>query len=120
MGLVHVTVRVLASRKSRRKYEGEFLVDTGSIDCMAPASDLRKAGIVPVGHDTYELADGSTAEYEFGLAAIEFLDTITAGRIIFGPERSEPILGVTALEAAGYVVDPKTQRLRKLPALPLK
>jgi hypothetical protein len=41
---------------------------------------------------------------------------ITAGRVIFGPEDSEPFLGVTALEAAGVTIDPATQTLRKLPA----
>ena len=34
---------------------------------------------------------------------------ITSTDIIFGPEGIEPILGVIALEAAGYIVDPKNQ-----------
>jgi len=45
---------------------------------------------------------------------------ITAGRVIFGPEGIEPILGVTALESAGITVDPATHTLRRLPAIPLK
>jgi hypothetical protein len=35
---------------------------------MAPASELARAGIVPVGRKTYELADGTRVEYTFGLA----------------------------------------------------
>jgi hypothetical protein len=45
---------------------------------------------------------------------------ITAGRVIFGPEGVEPLLGATALESAGMVVDPGTQTLTRLPAVSLK
>jgi len=45
---------------------------------------------------------------------------LTSGRVIFGPEACEPILGVTALESVGIVIDPVSQRLKRLPAVPLK
>jgi hypothetical protein len=45
---------------------------------------------------------------------------VTAGRVLFGPPGSEPILGVTALESMGIVIDPANQTLRRLPAVPLK
>src|SRR6266849_3121522 len=111
MGLIHVTVSLRVSPKSRKKYEADFLVDTGATDCLAPGSKLRHAGIRPVGRMSYELADGSTAEYNFGLAVIQFMGEITSGRIIFGPEDSEPLLGVTALESVGIIVDPANKRL---------
>ena len=44
---------------------------------------------------------------------------ITAGRVIFGPENAEPLLGVTALESVGITVDP-ANTLKRLPAIPLK
>jgi predicted aspartyl protease len=59
-------------------------------------------------------------EYQFGLAQIEFMGEVTAGRIIFGPEGVEPILGVTALESVGVTLDPATHTLKRLPAVPLK
>src|SRR5438876_10025747 len=59
-------------------------------------------------------------QYTFGLAQIEFMSEITAGRVIFRPDGTEPILGVTALESVGITVDPATQTLRRLPAIPLK
>jgi len=120
MGLTQVTVTVRESKKARKKYEALFLVDTCATDSLAPAGKLKKAGIDPVGKMTYELADGSTIEYPFGLAVIEFMGEITAGRVIFGPENSEPLLGVTALESVGIVVDPANQKLKRLPAIPLK
>ena len=68
----------------------------------------------------YELANGSIVEYEYGLAEISFMNEVTAGRVIFGPADVEPILGVTALESVGVIVDPADRTLKKLPAIPLK
>ena len=67
-----------------------------------------------------ELANGSVQEYPFGLAQIEFMGEITAGRIVFGPDDVAPILGVTALESVGITVDPATQTPKRLPAVRLK
>ena len=120
MGLTHVSVRVTVPGTSNGLYEAIFLVDTGVTDSMAPASQLRNAGIRPIGRTTYELADGSVREYAFGLAQIEFMGEVTAGRIIFGPEDAEPILGVTALESVGITIDPANHTLKRLPAVPLK
>jgi len=120
MGLIHVTVTLRTTAKSRKKYEAEFLVDTGATDSMAPAAKLEKAGIRRRGRMAYEPADGSTTELDFGLAEIEFMGELTSGRIIFGPDRCEPILGVTALESVGISIEPATRRLKRLPAIPLK
>ena len=120
MGLIHVTVSLRAAPSARRKFQADFLVDTGATDSMAPGRKLRAAGIKPVGKTAYELADGTTKEFAFGTAVIEFMGDITAGRVIFGPDDAEPILGVTALESTGVVVNPKTHSLKRLPAIPLK
>jgi hypothetical protein len=42
----------------------------------------------------YELADGRMVEYDFGLAEIEFMGELTSGRVIFGPDDAEPLLGL--------------------------
>lgn len=120
MGAIHVTVALRASQKSRKKYEADFLVDAGATDSGAPASKLQRAGIGRSGRMSYELADGSTVEYDFGLAVIEFMGELTAGRMVFGPDDCEPLLGVTALESVGIPVDPANRQLKRLPAIPLK
>lgn len=120
MGLTHVTVTLRAMGPSGGAYQADFLVDTGATDSLAPAAELRKIGIHPIGTVVYELADGTLQEYPVGLAQIEFMGEITAGRVIFGPDDAEPILGVTALESVGIVVDPATKTLKRLPAIPLK
>lgn len=120
MGATHVTATIRADQKSRKKYEALFLVDTGSTDSMAPAAQMKKAGIRRRGRKTYELADGTIVEYDYGFAEIEFLGDVVPGVVIFGPDDCEPILGVTALETAGIMVDPTNQKLKRLPAIPLK
>jgi len=95
-------------------------VDTGATVTLVPGDELRKAGIPAIGKMAYELASGDIVEYEFGIAQIEFMGEITAGRVIFGPPGSEPLLGVTALESVGILVDPTNKTLKRLPAIPLK
>jgi len=120
MGLIHVTVTLKASQKAKKEYEADFLIDTGATDSMAPASELEKAGIVRRGKITYELATGEMIEFDFGIVEIEFMGELTSGRVIFGPDGAEPLLGVTALESVGIVVDPVHRTLKRLPAIPLK
>jgi len=48
------------------------------------------------------------------------MNETTAGRIIFGPENVEPLLGVTALESVGVTIDPTNRTLKRLSAIPLK
>ena len=120
MGLIHVTVTLRRVEGADPSYEADFLVDTGATGSMAPARELRRIGVEPAGRTAYQLADGSIHEYAFGLARIEFMGEVTAGRVLFGPDNAEPLLGVTALESVGITVDPVTRTLKRLPAIPLK
>src|SRR3954453_8925926 len=121
MGFTHVSVLIRpVGATNGAGYEDQFLVDTGAIDSLGAASELIRAGIKPAGSMVYELADGTEQEFTFGIAQIELLDRLGAGRVIFGPEGTEPILGVTALEQAGVMVDPVTRTLKQRRALPLK
>ncbi len=101
-------------------YEASFLVDTGAIDCLAPGSELVKAGIQIEGKEVYELANGQPVEYNYGFARISFMGSETVSQIIFGPEEAEPILGVVALENVGIAVDPVSRQLKKMTAKSLK
>jgi clan AA aspartic protease len=120
MGLIKVTTKITSLEGAKGSYEEVFLVDTGATDSVAPADELEKIGVRRVGKMTYELADGTVREYSFGLVQIEFMGEITAGRVVFGERGSEPLLGVTALESVGIMVDPVNKTLKRLPAIPLK
>lgn len=120
VGLTHVTVVLSHPGDKSRRWQGLFLVDTEAIDCMAPGKALREIGIEPEGKRSYELADGKRIQFEYGIVRIEFMGDVTSGDIIFGPDDCEPLLGLTALEHTGIIVDPKTNQLRRLPSVPLK
>lgn len=119
MGLTHVPVTV-SNLVNGESFTANFLIDTGATEPMVPASELKRIGIKPVGTRIYELANGQRQEFEIGEARLSFWDETFPARLIFGPDGSEPILGVIALESAGLVVDPKNQTLTRLPVLPLK
>lgn len=120
MGATHVVARIKPAGMNGAAFEAKFLVDTGATDSMVPGDELRKIGVEQAGTMRYELADGTVQAFPFGLATIEFMGEVTAGRVIFGPNGSEPLLGVTALESVGITVDPANQTLKRLPSVPLK
>ena len=120
MGLTKVTTKITPFGNGEKSYEAVFLVDAGATDTMVPADELEKIGLRREGKMAYELANGEVREYAYGLARIEFMGEITAGRVIFGAPGCEPLLGVTALESVGIMVDPTSKTLKRLPAIPLK
>ena len=120
MGLIRVPVSLRTLEGNGESYSADFLVDTGSTDTLVPASELRRLGVRVIDRRRYELADGGVREYEIGLARVELLDEMTAGRIVFGPDDAEPLLGMVMLESLGFTIDPVTQMLKRLPLLPLK
>ncbi len=120
MGLIKVTVQISNLYKNKPSYEADFLVDTRAIDCLAPEDKLIEAGIEVKGKAVYELSNGEPVEYKYGFALVELMGEETVAHIIFGPKDCEPILGVTALENIGIIVDPVTRKLNRLRAKPLK
>ncbi len=120
MGMTHITVTVRNSAAPDRTWEGLFLVDTGAVDTLVPGKFLKEIGLVPKAKRTCELADGSEVKLDITTGELEFMGDIVGSTLIFGADDAEPILGVTALESVGIEVDPRTQRLKRLPATRLK
>lgn len=120
MGLTYATTQLFNLAKTGAPYTAEFLVDTGAIDCMAPASELQKLGVDAEKISDYELADGTRVSYPVGYARVTFIGLETVVPIIFGPDECEPILGVLALEGAGVGVDPISKNLKIMSSKPLK
>ncbi len=120
MGLTHVTALVRNPAEPDRFYEELFLVDTGSVDSLIPGNKLREIGFTAQTQRTYELADETQVTYDAAPARIEFMGEVVGSTVVFGPDDCEPILGCTALESVGIMVDPRTQRLTRRPAVPMK
>ena len=120
MGATHVTVTIRNPADPKKSWEGLFLVDTGAIDSLVPKNHLKAIGLKPKGQRVYELADGSEVKMDITTGDIEFMGEIVGGTIIFGDTGIEPILGVTALESVGIDIDPRNQKLKRMPATRLK
>jgi clan AA aspartic protease len=120
MGATHVTVTIKNPADLEKSWEGLFLVDTGATDSLVPRPYLEAIGLKPEGQRVYELADGSELKMDIAVGRIEFMGEFVGGTIIFGDADAEPLLGVTALESVGIEVDPRNQRLKRLPAVRLK
>ena len=120
MGIVQVTATVRNPAEPHRSWDGLFLVDTGSTDCVVPREALRGIGLEPKGKRTYELADGRREVVPVTTGDIEFMGEIVGVTIGYGTDGVEPILGLTALESVGIEVDPVSQRLKRRPAVRMK
>ncbi|MEE8058057.1 MAG: clan AA aspartic protease [Pseudomonadales bacterium] len=120
MGATHVTVTIRNPANPEQFWEDLFLVDTGAIDSLVPRDHLESIGLQPKAQRIYELADGSEIKMDITTGDIEFMGEIVGGTIIFGDVGTEPILGVTALESVGIEVDPRSQKLKRMPATRLK
>ena len=101
MGQTRVTVEVRTVAGGKRSWEELFLVDTGAVDCLVPASALKKLRVPIEGQIDCELADGTLREYDFGFIRVKFLGQETVCQALFGPDDTEPLLGVAALENTG-------------------
>ena len=120
MGAIHVDVTIRNLTERDRCRNGRFLVDTGATDSLVPARWLRDIGLEPEETRSYELADGRELEIGVASARFEFMGSFAVGIVLFGDDDAEPLLGVTALESVGVEVDPREQKLKKLPAIRLK
>jgi clan AA aspartic protease len=120
MGATHVTVTIRNPAMPERAWDGLFLVDTGAIDSLVPRDALESIGLQAKAQRTYELADGSEVKMDITTGDIEFMGEIVGGTIIFAEPGTEPILGVTALESVGIDIDPRNQKLKRMPATRLK
>lgn len=120
MGATHVTVAIRNPADPERYWEALFLVDTGATDSLVPRPYLDAIGLRPRGKRVYELADGSEITMDVTVAEIEFMGETVGGTVLYGDPEAEPLLGVTALESVGIEVDPRNQRLKRLPAVRLK
>lgn len=120
MGATYVDVTIRNPADTQRSWTGKFLVDTGAFDSLVPRAHLEAIGLHPRGRREYVLADGSAIALDITIAEIEFEGEIVGGTIIYGDDGAEPLLGVTALESGGFEVDPRSETLKRLPAVLLK
>jgi clan AA aspartic protease len=120
MGIVYALTEVTNIRGGAETLSMPFLVDTGATDTVISASELERIGVAREDKNVYELADGTVVAYDTGCAVVRVGGKRVVANVVFGEEGCEPLLGVTVLESAGFVVDPVHQILKRVESIPLK
>ncbi|MBI4718777.1 MAG: aspartyl protease [Planctomycetes bacterium] len=114
MGATTVEVTIRKTHDSRRSRTVEFLVDSGAVYSVVPASTLKELGCKPYREKDFFLADGSKVKRQIGDAYFEYKGVGGPAPVIFGEKRDRNLLGVTTLEALELVLDPFRGELRPM------
>jgi predicted aspartyl protease len=117
MGLTVLEAAIANPAKPDVKRSLEFLIDSGAIYSVAPATVLDDLGIKPSAEQSFRLADGSRISRRKGVAVFSYGEHIGVADVIFGEEGDSTILGVFTLEALGLTLDPFKRELRPLPMI---
>lgn len=111
MGLFDVKVKLASLAAPSRTDEISLLVDTGATLSWIPREVLEKLGVEPLSRLPFTLADGRRLERETS-AVLLTVDGRKAGvPVAFGEPGEEAVLGATALETLGLMVDPVGKKL---------
>ena len=119
MGAILANVVISNPSDRDRRWEGEFLIDSGAIDTVVPGSRLREIGILVDETRRYTMADGRVSELDVGVARVEFMGGRAGVTVVFADDSVRPLLGATAMESLGIEIDMRTEELRRLPAVQL-
>jgi clan AA aspartic protease len=117
IGLTVLEIHVGNLSKPKVTRPVEFLIDSGAIYSVVPASILKKLGIKPISEQSSRLADGSKITRKKGGALFKYKDQSGGADVIFGEKGDHTLLGAFTLEALGLVLDPFKRELKPLPII---
>ena len=106
MGITIKQFLVKPSYQSAQKIIVDFMIDSGAVYSLVPRKELEKLGIAPFKKMDFFLADGTKITREVGDAYFEYEGEGGSAQVVFGEEGDEPLLGATALESCGLVLNP--------------
>jgi predicted aspartyl protease len=117
MGLTVLNVDIANVARPEVTRSIEFLIDSGAIYSVVPASILEELGVQPVKTEDFRLADGSTISRRKGVALFRYKDRVGGADVIFGEPGDSELLGAFTLEALGLALDPLRRELHPLPMI---
>jgi clan AA aspartic protease len=117
MGLTVLEIRVGNPADPEVTKPVEFLIDSGAIYSVVPASILQELKIKPIAEQTFRLADGSKITRRKGVALFKYGEQIGGADVVFGEEGDSTLLGAFTLEALGLALDPLKRQLLPLPMI---
>jgi clan AA aspartic protease len=111
MGLFNVKVKLANLAAPSRTEEVSLLVDTGATLSWIPRNVLENLGVAAFSRLPFSLADGSRLERDTSAVLLTIDGRKAAVPVAFGEPGEEAVLGATALETLGLMVDPVGARL---------
>jgi len=119
MGMFEVNVKLANLAAPSRTEEVSLLVDTGATLSWIPRGVLGKLGVTPISRVAFSVAVGRELERDVTGVLLAIDGKKAAVTVAFGEPGEAAVLGATALESLGFLVDPIDQKLipRKLLAL---
>ena len=115
MGLTVLEIEVGNPAKPKVTEKIEFLIDSGAIYSVVPASVLKKLGIKPLAEQQFRLANGQKILRKKGIALFKYGKRVGGADVIFGQKGDSNLLGAFTLEALGLSLDPLRRELKPLP-----
>jgi predicted aspartyl protease len=116
VAITFLKVKVWNPAKPRKTKTFRFLVDSGAVDSVLPASDLKTMGLKATSTREFMLANGESIRLRVGNAHFEYKRIVGAAPVVFG-EEGVYLLGATTIEALGMILDPIRRELKPLPML---
>lgn len=119
MGMFEVNVKLASMAAPDRFEQVSLLVDTGATISWIPRAVLAKLGVAAYSKLPFELADGRHLERDVTAVLMAVDGRKAPVQVAFGEPGEAQVLGATALEGLGFMVDPVAKRLvpRELMAL---
>ena len=112
MGLTNVRVTIVNPADESRMKETEMIVDTGSILTWVSEASLTEIGITRKWEKEFRTIEGHLVRRSTGIGIIRYKGVEGAVELVFGAAKDAQVLGITALEGLGFLVDPVTDELR--------
>lgn len=111
MGMFEVKVRLANLAAPDRSEEVSLIVDTGATLPWIPREVLKKMGAVAFSRLPFSLADGRRLERDITAVLLTLDGRKAPVTVAFGELGEEAVLGATALEGLGFIVDPVAKKL---------
>lgn len=117
MGITKLKVNVANVANPKKTRTLEFLVDSGAMYSVVPATILKGLGITPVIEQNFRLADGTVITRKKGGAVFRYKEYAGVSDVIFGEPGDQTLLGAFTLESLGLMLDPLRRELRFIPMI---
>lgn len=114
MGITFLKLKIVNPAQPKRAKDVEMLVDSGAVYSVLPADELKALGIKPTSKREFMLANGERITMPTGNAEFHYKGEIGAAPVVFG-SKGVRLLGATALESLGMILDPIHRELKPLP-----